>query len=215
MSLAHAFDNDPTGPDLLAEAVRRQGLRAVFAKNQEIYAQADAATCIYLVVSGAVRTVRLMSDGRRQVAEFYYPGELFGLEPGPGHDFAAEAMCGAQILVLRRADLSGADGDAALESAIRRATRRELERVQAHLMLLGRKRASERVASFLSEMAARRGDGAVELPMSRQDIADYLGLTIETVSRTLTRLQNSNLVEFKGWRQFRVRNHVALACLAA
>lgn len=216
MTLAHAFEDlSDTTSDALADAVQRLGSRMRFGKDEEVYAQEDQAEFIYRVVSGAVRTSRLMSDGRRQIAEFYYPGEMFGLEPGPEHRFSAEALCNCEILVLRRSALKTMSNDEPLERAIWHATRRELERAQEHLMLLGRKTACEKVASFLAEMAERRGLAAVELPMSRQDMADYLGLTIETVSRMLTQLQGSKVVEFAGCRQFRVSNPGALARLAA
>ncbi|HEY9216900.1 MAG TPA: helix-turn-helix domain-containing protein [Phenylobacterium sp.] len=216
MTLAHAFeDTSDTTVDGLAEAVQRLGVPMRFGKDEEVYAQEDDAEFIYQLVSGAVRTSRLMSDGRRQIAEFYYPGELFGLEPGPEHRFSAEALCDCEVLVLRRSTLRTIIDDGRLERAIWRATRRELERAQEHLMLLGRKTACEKVASFLADMAGRRESVAVELPMSRQDMADYLGLTIETVSRMLTQLQGSKVVEFAGCRQFRVSNPGALARLAA
>lgn len=216
MTLAYAFDDyrDVTA-DQLADAVQRLGVRLRYAKDEEVYVQEDDAEFVYLLVQGAVRTSRLMSDGRRQIAEFYYPGELFGLEPGPEHRFSAEALCDCEVLVLKRSALKAVADDGALERAIWRATRRELERAQEHLMLLGRKTACERVASFLAGMASRGRAQAIELVMSRQDMADYLGLTIETVSRMLTQLQSRKVVEFAGSRQFRVSNPDALARLAA
>ena len=95
------------------------------------------------------------------------------------------------------------------------ATVRDLESAREHLTLLVRKSASERVASFLLGLAQRRGETAVELAMGRQDMADYLGLTIETVSRMITQLQSSGVVEFESCRRFRVRNREALEDLAA
>ncbi|MFC3077244.1 helix-turn-helix domain-containing protein [Phenylobacterium terrae] len=216
MSLAYAFEDlgDPA-QDGLADALMRHGVRMAFAKDEEIYAQEDGTEFVYAVVRGGVRTIRLMSDGRRQIGEFYYAGEVFGLEPGPERRYAAEALCECEVLVLKRSALRRLADDESLERAVWQATRRELERTQGHLMLLGRKTACERVASFLADMVERRGSGAVDLPMSRQDIADYLGLTIETVSRMLTQLQTSRIVEFAGCRHFQVRNHDALSRLAA
>lgn len=215
MTLAYAFEDVRGTSDLgLIDAVQRVGVRMAFARDEEIYAQEDDAAFIHLVVRGAVRTIRLMNDGRRQVAGFYYPGELFGLEPGPQHCFSAEALSDADILVLRRQALRALGDDEALERAIWRATRRELDRANGHLMLLGRKSAREKVASFLAAMAARGPLAGIALPMNRQDMADYLGLTIETVSRTLTQLQSSKIVEFASARQFRVRDQSALARLA-
>ncbi|MCR5881041.1 helix-turn-helix domain-containing protein [Phenylobacterium sp. J367] len=118
-------------------------------------------------------------------------------------------------MVIRRTTIRAHGGEAALERAILQATRRELERAQAHLLLLGRKTAQEKVAAFLLAHAETQDEGRpVELPMGRQDIADYLGLTIETVSRMLTQLQAQEIVEFPSARRFRVRRWERLEELA-
>jgi CRP/FNR family nitrogen fixation transcriptional regulator len=157
-----------------------------------------------------------MASGRRQVGGFYYAGDLIGLEAGPAHRFSAEAVCPAIVLVVRAASLKALSGDSALDRAIWEATRRELERAQHHLMRLGRKNAYEKVASFLMDLAQySAGDRAVQVPMSRQDMADYLGLTIETVSRMLTQLQDENAVSFNGTRTFDVKHWRTLEDLAA
>lgn len=157
MSLAYAFEDLRDAPhDGLAEALKRLGVRMSFAKDEEIFAQEDETEFVYAVVRGGVRTIRLMSDGRRQIGEFYYPGEIFGLEPGPEHRYSAEALCDCEILVLKRSALRSFADDEDLERALWQATRRELERAQGHLMLLGRKTACEKVASFLADMAERR-----------------------------------------------------------
>ena len=216
MSLAYAVDDvrRTQDVDVLGGLMQRLGLKMTFAKDEEIYAQDEDCDFIYQVVSGAVRTTRLMSDGRRQIGEFYYAGELFGLEPGPEHRFSAEALCDATVLVLKRTALKTFAGDGELDRAIWEATTRELERAQGHLLLLGRKTACEKVATFLMDLAERGRTESVSLPMSRQDMADYLGLTIETVSRMVSQLQNNDVVEFAGCRQFKVRNRPALARLA-
>lgn len=217
MSLAHAFEDlkPQRESDALADLISRMGVRMAYAKDEEIYAQEDPVEFLYLVVQGAVRTTHLMSDGRRQVAEFYYPGEVFGLEPGPDHRFSAEAVADAIVVVVKRSAVAAFADDGALERAIWRATRRELDRTQTHLMLLGRKTACERVASFLQTLIDRApAQEGCELAMSRQDMADYLGLTIETVSRMLTQLQAERVVEFKSSRRFQVRDPEALSRLA-
>lgn len=197
-----------------AETMQRMGLRMHFAKDEEIYGQDEDADLIYLVVSGAVRTTSVMRDGRRQIGEFYYPGDVFGLEPGDAHRFSAEALCDAEVVVMKAQTLRTA-GEEAFQRLIWAAASRELDRAQEHVLLLGRKTACERVASFLIDLAGRCRAGAVSLPMGRQDMADYLGLTIETVSRTLTQLQNRQVVEFAGLRQFRVNDPAALTRMAA
>jgi CRP/FNR family nitrogen fixation transcriptional regulator len=191
------------------------GVRMGYAKDEEIYGQDEDADLIYRVVSGAVRTSRLVSDGRRQIGDFYYQGEIFGLEAGDQHRFSAEALSTCVVLVVRASALRAATGGEAFEQLARAATRQELDRTQEHLLLLGRTTACERVASFLIGLAEHTRGEAVDLPMGRQDMADYLGLTIETVSRMLTQLQATLVVEFAGARQFRISNRHALVRMAA
>lgn len=191
------------------------GATIAYGPGEEIYAQAEETDLIYRVISGAVRTTRLDSDGRRQIGDFYYVGDFFGLEAGPEHRFSAEALCDAQIQVLKRASLALADDTASIERMIWTATARELERTREHLMMLGRKTAREKVASFLYDLSDRQGGDVQTLTMGRQDMADYLGLTIETVSRMLTQLQAEGLVTFMGCRQFKIGNRTALTRLVA
>lgn len=194
-------------------ALFRMGVTMAFAKDEEIYGQDEDADLIYRVLEGTVRTTRVMADGRRQIGDFYLAGDIFGLETGPHHRFAAEAVRDSVILVIKASALRSSGGD--LERLGWEATRRELERAQEHVLLLGRKTACERVASFLKDLSDK-SDGAkvVDLPMGRQDIADYLGLTIETVSRMLSQLQSGRIVSFCATRQFRVVNPEGLARLA-
>jgi CRP/FNR family nitrogen fixation transcriptional regulator len=202
---------DPTTA-VPAAALTSCGLRMHFAAGEEIYAQEEEADLVYQLVSGAVRTTRLLSDGRRHIGDFHYPGDLFGLEAGPQHRFSAEALADCEIVMVKRTALKrhGAEGER-LERMIWEATARQLERTQDHLMLLGRKTACEKVASFLLDIAERFGGDVSTLPMGRQDMADYLGLTIETVSRMLTQLQADGLVEFCACRRFRILRRGALA----
>lgn len=199
----------------LDAAFDRLGTRLSVARDEEVYAQDDEADRFYRVVFGVVRTSRLTADGRRQVGDFYYAGEVFGLEPGPDHRFAAEALTDCEIQVVRRAAVRAFAGDAEVDRAILEATRVEMERLQEHVMLLGRKGARERVAGFLMGLAQRQPQDHVDLPMGRQDMADYLGLTIETVSRMLTQLQGDAIVAFPSTRRFHIRKWGALEALAA
>lgn len=190
------------------------GVKMSFAPGEEIYAQDEEADMIYRVLRGSARTTRLLSDGRRQIGDFYFEGDLLGLEGGASHRFSAEALSACEIQVIRKSSLKlyGEEG-AAIERMIWAETARELHRTQDHLMLLGRKSACEKVASFLLDMASRFRGEVAELPMGRQDMADYLGLTIETVSRMVTQLQADGLVRFLGCRRFEVRNAAGLAML--
>jgi CRP-like cAMP-binding protein len=190
------------------------GAAMTFGRNVEIYGENEPAEYLYKVVSGTVRTYKVLTDGRRQIGAFYFPGDMFGLETGDEHTFSAEAIVDSKVLVIRRTALiEAASRDNDLARQLWTLTGRELQRVQDHIMLLI-KTAQERVAGFLLEMAERASGGnALELPMSRQDIADYLGLTIETVSRTLTQLENAAAIEVPTSRRIVLRNRPALSRL--
>jgi CRP/FNR family nitrogen fixation transcriptional regulator len=217
MTLAYPLD-DPRAArpaSALSDAFDRHGVRVIYARNAEIYAQDDPVELLYRVVRGVIRTSRVTADGRRQVGDFYYPGDLFGLEPGPDHRFGAEALVDCEGLVVRRSSVRAAAGDAELDRASLVAERMEMERLQDHVVMLGRKSARERVASFLMSVAQRGAEDHADLAMGRQDMADYLGLTIETVSRMLTQLQGEDIVEFPSSRRFQIRKRTALEALAA
>ena len=217
MTLAYPLTDPRTArpASALTAAFERHGLRMTFERNAEIYAQDDEVEFLYQVARGVVRTSRLTVEGRRQVGDFYYVGDIFGLEPGPDHRFGAEALGDCEILVVRRSVVRAFAGDAELNRAILEATRLEMERLQDHVVMLGRKSARERVAAFLMSIAQRQDEGAANLAMGRQDMADYLGLTIETVSRMLTQLQGEAIVEFPTARCFQIRKWTALEALAA
>jgi CRP-like cAMP-binding protein len=170
-------------------------------RNEEIYRENDRADHVYRVISGTVRTCRVLVDGRRQIGDFYLPGEVFGLEIGSRHTFSAEAVGGTEVTVFKRDEMS---------PRMWALLGRELQRTQDHLLMLV-KTAAERVAAFLLEMAERIDlDDEIALPMSRQDIADYLGLTIETVSRTLTQLENQSAIALPASKRIVLRNRAAL-----
>ena len=187
-----------------------------FARNAEVYGEDEPAEYLYQVMSGAVRTYRMLDDGRRQVVAFYLPGDIFGVEDGDVHLSSAEAISESQVLVVKRsAVMARAEHERALAKQLWTLTVRELQRVHQHTLVLI-KNAEERVAAFLLEMAGRSQSGtAIELPMSRQDIADYLGLTIETVSRTFTQFVQSGVIVLETSRRIQFRNRVALNRLNA
>lgn len=199
-----------------ADTFEMMGTVMSFGRNWEIYGEGEAAEFLYKVISGTVRTYKVLSDGRRQIGSFYLPGDLFGLESGDDHTFSAEAISESKVLVIKRSvvtALAARDNDVARQ--LWGITGRELRRMQDHVLLLI-KSAHERVAGFLLEMADRSSKkNEVQLPMSRQDIADYLGLTIETVSRTLTSLENAATIALPSARRIVLRNRVALGRLNA
>lgn len=191
------------------------GTPMTFSRDAEIYGENEPADYVYLILSGTVRVYRILQDGRRQIEAFYHAGDMFGMEFGADHASSAEAVTQTNVLVVRRASvLAAAARDRNVADKLWSLTGRELEHARDHAMLLV-KTAQERVASFLIGMANRLAGNVVELPMSRQDIADYLGLTIETVSRTLTHFQQNSAIELPSSRRMILRNRQALASLNA
>jgi CRP-like cAMP-binding protein len=201
----------------LVEALELTGVAMSFARNEEIYGEDEPAEFVYLVKAGAVRTYKLLNDGRRQIGGFHLSGDIFGLEAGARHRFTAEAISDAQVVVVKRNALVAlAARKPEFARELWTLTANELAHVQELMLTLGRKTAQERVAAFLLEMAGRSSVAdAIELPMSRQDIADYLGLTIETVSRTLTQLENSHAIELPTSRRIVLRDKATLNRLNA
>ncbi|HWA60995.1 MAG TPA: helix-turn-helix domain-containing protein [Caulobacteraceae bacterium] len=188
------------------------GQPAAFAKDQEIFGEGEAALHIFKVRSGAVRTFRVLSDGRRQIADFYLPGDVFGVEAGVERSCSAEALTDTVVTVASRARLAEDEADTA--RALWRLAIKDLHRSHEHVLTLGRRNALERVASFLTDIAERMGaEDDIALPMTRQDMADYLGLTIETVSRTLSQLQASGVIRVGAGRALHVCDRSALSVL--
>ena len=165
------------------------GAVSFYPADAMIYAQGDATGPLYLVEFGTVRVCQLTPDGRRQITSFCYAGDVFGLEPGDEHEFCAESVDGAGVRLLRPSN-AGGFAQKLLSLALRR-----FARMQAHLVLLGRLSANEKMASFLLDLMDRQeSDDVINLPMQRSDIADYLGLTFETVSRVLRVLKDKGLI---------------------
>jgi len=183
-----------------------------FAKDDGIYAEGDPATHYYKVLAGVVRTSTILKDGRRQIDSFHVAGDLFGIERGKKHRFSAEAVGAAVVMSFRRCNLDAPSArDWALATQVVATAFESLERAQRHKVLLGRRSATEKVAAFLLDFSDRVHLDSIELPMSRIDIADYLGLTIETVSRTLTQLERNAIIELPtARRNIVLRNKSAL-----
>jgi CRP-like cAMP-binding protein len=177
-------------------ALERIGTRLSFSRNAEIYAEGDDSDCWYKVVSGTVRVCKLLADGRRHIAEFCFSGDCFGLDSSGGRPYDAEALEDVIVMCFPRKPTEQLiDQNHALARLLREAMLLDLAHAQGHTLRLGRMTASERVATFLLEMFERRDrTKALDLPMSRNDIADYLGLTIETVCRTLSALKRDGII---------------------
>jgi CRP/FNR family transcriptional regulator, nitrogen fixation regulation protein len=186
-----------------------------YRKDEEIYGEDETAEYVYQVVRGAVRTYKLLSDGRRQIGAFHLPGDVFGLEAGTKHRLAAEAILDTTVRLINRRSLEqAAQSDVRVARDLWSITSGELRHAENHMLLLGRKTAMERVATFLLEMDRRLAKaGMIALPMCRRDIGDYLGLTLETVSRSLSELQNKGVLGLSGARQIVLRDRQRLAVL--
>ena len=141
-----------------------------------------------------MRSYKLLSDGRRQIGAFHLVGDIFGLTNGENHRFTAEAVVDTTLWLMKRRSLEViSQTDGVLARNLLSLTTRSLQHAEDHMLLLGRKDSLEKVATFLLEMDKRLAD-AMTLPMSRRDIADYLGLTLETVSRALSRLRRAGAI---------------------
>jgi CRP/FNR family nitrogen fixation transcriptional regulator len=188
-----------------------------YKRGSEIYGEKEAAEYVYQVKSGAVRSYKLLSDGRRQIGAFHLVGDIFGLENGGEHRFTAEAIVDTTVRLIKRQSLETvAESDAIVARNLLSMTTSNLQHAEDHMLLLGRKTSLERVAAFLLEMDKRlTAAGVMALPMSRRDIADYLGLTLETVSRALSRLHELGALIFIGnnQRQIVLRDKTLLAGL--
>ena len=181
-----------------------------FHANNEIYAQGEQAKALYQIEFGAVRIYRLLADGRRQISAFHVAGEVFGFEADGRHHFFAEAICGSAIRVYRL------PVDADVSREILPVALKALVRAQEHLLVVGRQSASERVAAFLLDMMERQGDlPSIELPMSRTDIGDYLGLTIETVSRVFSKFREKGYIHLTGARTVDIQKAEALGAMCS
>lgn len=205
--------NFTTGGQLVAltSQLRLPGFSMAFSRNEEIFGEEEPADFVYKVVRGAVRSTRFLSDGRRQITAFHLPGDVFGLEHGECHRFSAEALVDSEIILVRRTALArAAERDSAVAHELWVLTADELARLQDHMLVLSRKNAAERVATFLLKLASRCGSSDVPLPMSRGDIADHLGLTTETVSRTMTQFERESVVELPSTRRVVLKDRGAL-----
>ncbi len=187
------------------------------AQDHEIFCEGSNADYFYKVVSGVVRTCKFLVDGRRQIDAFHVAGEIFGFEPGSEYRLSAEAVTDCTLVAYRKnkIDMFGGN-DKLLSQELLAFAMHGMVQAQDHSMLLGRRSAMEKVAGFLLTWAEKSTDHkTVSLAMTRQDIADYLGLTIETVSRTLSQLERDNVIDLPSARQIRLRNLDMLEDLAA
>ena len=189
--------------------------RHVLSEHETIYFEGDRAERFFEVVEGAVMLYKLLPDGRRQVVEILGSGALFGLQAGELYDCSAETLAASVLHAVDRRDFEALPG---LQSHVTRCLMQQLQIMHDHAVLLGRKNATERVATFLMRFVPMRGgagcpgpstggdEEVIELAMTRQEIADYLGLTIETVSRIFSEMRRRQLVSVERHDRLRIRD---------
>lgn len=201
------------------EALPGIGITVAAERGQTIVVERDPIDHYYRIVSGTLRLYQSIADGRRQVIDFLSDGDCFGLTGLDCHTYSVEAVS-RTILVRYPRHLLGAalQSNPGLGCRLFRLACEELRRAQEHMLLLGRKTAEERIASFLLRMAVTSDENAVRpvvaLTMSRLDIADHLGLTIETVSRTLSRFARDGLIDLLSRQEIVLRRMDRLQALA-
>jgi CRP/FNR family transcriptional regulator, nitrogen fixation regulation protein len=199
-------------------ALERIGTRRSFARNEEIYAEGEPSDCWYKVIAGTVRICKLLADGRRHIAEFCFAGDCFGLDVADERSFSAEAVGEAIVMrYSRRSTERLLDDNQKLARRLCDMTLRDLAHAQTRTLRLGQMTALERVANFLLELSERRDTRRVlDVPMSRNDIADYLGLTIETVCRVLSAFKRAGTIAIPNPHRIELsdRDALEMACEA-
>ncbi len=200
--------NPSSRPRFLGELSRLSQTEIVlsefkYARGAEIFGEAEPAEYVYQVIDGAARSYKLLSDGRRQIGAFHLAGDIFGLENSGFHRFTAEAIVDTTVRLVKRVTLTTvAENNVTIARDLLSVTAANLKHAEDHMLLLGRKTSLERVVAFLLEMDHRlTAAGVMALPMCRRDIADYLGLTLETVSRALSTLHQKGFLGFQGQTQ--------------
>jgi CRP/FNR family transcriptional regulator, anaerobic regulatory protein len=177
-------------------ALERIGLVLSLERDATVFFEGSDAKSYFKVTRGIIRTCKLLLDGRRLISDFYLPGDFFGLTGEGENLWSAEAVTAVTLMRWTRKHVDGlAEQHLGVAKCLRSMVSDDIVSAQEHMLLLGRKDATEKVASFLLMMADRGGDSQrVSLPMTRLDMADYLGLTVETVSRTVTQLRSRRLI---------------------
>jgi CRP-like cAMP-binding protein len=206
-----ARQRDPVDPMTALGAVLK------FKRNAAVFNEGDPARHVYKVISGAIRTCRVLVDGRRQIADFYLAGDFFGLDWQSEHGFTAEAIGDAVVVSYPRAQLEQlAETKPSVQKLLLSVICKGLSATQNHVVMLGRQTAQERLAWFLLRTMQRSDENAnLDLPMSRLDIADYLGLTIETVSRCISDFKRRQLIAVAGTHLVTLKNVDALEAIAS
>lgn len=186
-----------------------------YAVGTHLFREGDYAAHVYEVKSGVLRLTRVLENGRRQVIAFGLPGDIIGFPNGDQHHTDCDVIASAEVIAHRRSALETGEGDPQTHQRLLKAALREISAMQDHFMMLARKSAMEKVASFLTVLSQRTGVPignytCFSLPMSRADIADFLGLTIETVSRSFSVLRKNGTITLETPQTVLVRDMQSL-----
>nr|NUR37335.1 helix-turn-helix domain-containing protein [Sphingomonas sp.] len=203
------------------EQFRNLGWMLKLATGQTLFHEGDPATRVFTLTSGTLKLYKLLPDGRRQVTGFMHPGDFLGMSSDDEHAFSAEALEDAQLCWFPRNRFDDfVEEHGSMERELYRMAAHELAAAQQQMVLLGRKTASERLASFLLVLAKHAGQvpgrsfNIIRLPMSRSDIADYLGLTKETVSRIFSSFRRDRLIRLNAVNEMEIINYAGLEQIA-
>jgi len=201
-------------PPVDLRALGRLGRRVHLRRGQTLMWERDESVLVGNVIEGMLKLSTMTGDGREQIVGIVYPSDFIGRPFGRNSKQSVTALTDAQVCIFRRdAFDSFAETHAGIEQALLRRTLDDLDRARHWMLLLARNSAPQRVASLLVEMSDRLGgaDGAeIVLPLSRQQMADVLGMAIETVSRTMTRFRKAGLIALPGGRRLIVRQRALL-----
>ena len=205
----------PRTPATSPSTMESLGTLRTYDVDEAVYCQDEVAAFWYLLVGGAARKCTQMADGRRQIMDFLLPGDMFGFDAGARRETSVECVApNTKVARYQRPQMESLmEADAQTARRVREIAFDSIDRLQSRMILLGRSRALERVCGFLLDMAHRaqiESEGTVALPMSRYDIADYLAIAVETVSRSLTTLRSERVITFFDTRHFRIVNRGAL-----
>lgn len=206
--------------DRLAK-LRQLGWTLALNPGQPLFHEGDEATRVFTLTEGALKLYKLLPDGRRQVTGFMFPGDFLGIAVDDEHGFTVEALRNSRLCRFPRSRFCEfAESHPELERELYRVAAHELAVAQQQMVLLGRKTATERLASFFvallerAEEATGRNQHIIDLPMSRCDIADYLGLTKETVSRELAAIKRKRIIRLEGMHRIEVLDREGIIAIA-
>ena len=210
------FQTPVSSTALTDDPVAKMGMLVRYSRGAEIFAQERPAKYLYKIITGTVRTFRILSDGRRQICAFYMPGDYFGLEPSDRHASSAFAIDDVQCIVTKRQMVTGrADRRRDVARQLLAISSNEVRNLQDQTLMLT-KSSEGRFAWFLLQIARRTASSRmVSLPMPRKDIADYLGVTIETISRTIRKFETAGWIKVISPRKIQLKDQAALTILVS